>query len=84
MKRNYQEGIYVTDGLDFATYLIERGVPYVRSIWDGRDMAWAFKAIPEIETHWSHWIGRQEVRICPRSYMETRQSLITEIKGKTK
>jgi len=80
---DYKDGLYITDGLDFASYLIERGATYVRSIWgSGGSMQWAFRASQDIEGFRSDWISRTEVPMCPRSFMETRTSLLSDIKSR--
>lgn len=76
------KALYVTDTLNLAAYLIERGVHFVRSTWNDRgDMTWVFRACPEVDQYRNEWLGREEVMISVRSYAETRDALLGEIKN---
>lgn len=76
----YKEGLYITTSLDYASYLIEMDARFLRSTWDGRNMSWTFLAKPALEKLEAKWLSREPVEISPRSYIETRTSLISNIK----
>jgi hypothetical protein len=80
---SHSEGMYQTTGLDFATYLIEMGVPLVRTAYVAPVMTYYFKGTKEtLERHETHWLSRTKVEMDPRSFIETRQTLVARIQDR--
>lgn len=84
MKNDTSKPLYITSSLDFATFLIEMGVRYIKCQWRSHEgMVWIFRneeGSDTIERLDRIWTAKEQVSICPRTFIETRHRLVSGIK----
>lgn len=74
--------MYRTHILDLATLLLEQGCAYQGCAYSyGQDrMVWEFEKSDKVQILETKFHAREKLVMSPRSYMETRGRLLTEIR----